>query len=370
MQLADAFERVMVLNLPYKNDRRQRLSRHLMELELADPSKIVWQRALAGDWSPPPAWFKAGNGAWGCLQSHLRVVHDALMDGIESYCVLEDDVVFKANAGEALGRTMRALPGDWGQLYLGGQHLAEPKQRLEGGLWQPHNINRTHAFALHRRAFVRFQQHISHAPDYIARGAWHIDHQLGLAHERADWLVCAPDWWIAGQEEGASNISGRNNPRMWWFRAGLAQGLPFVVVPTRVNRALKARIERWLHGGNNLKPDTFEDIGLDRCVNASGELERWMRMISIEALDRGRLPALQHPVLGDRVLDGQPWQAGAFAVSEVPLEDWAAYPEHEEFPPFAVAAAAAAAAGGAGVGQGSRARGEAAGAPRQSTRRS
>jgi GR25 family glycosyltransferase involved in LPS biosynthesis len=118
MRLTDAFERVVVLNLPYKTDRRERLARHLEALDLVDPARLTWQRALAGDWSPPPAWFHAGNGAWGCLQSHLRVVHDAVMDGIESYCVLEDDVVFKANAAAALGRIHRALPPDWGQLHL------------------------------------------------------------------------------------------------------------------------------------------------------------------------------------------------------------------------------------------------------------
>lgn len=334
MQLTEAFERVVVLNLPYKSDRRKRLARHLAELELADPSKIVWQRALAGDWSPPPAWFKAGNGAWGCLQSHLRVVQDALMDGVESYCVLEDDVVFKTGAGDGLKRMVRALPQNWGQLYLGGQHLAEPKQRLEGGLWQPHNVNRTHAFALHRRAFVRFQQHISHAPDYIARGPWHIDHQLGVAHERADWLVYAPDWWIAGQEAGASNISGRHNPRMWWFRTGLAPGLPFVVVPQRTGKAMDARLRQLIHCGNHLKPDTFEDIGLDGCVNNPEAMAKWMNMIAVEALDRGLVPALQHPVLGEQVLEQQPWNAGVFTAGDVPLEQWVRYAVLEQFPPF------------------------------------
>ena len=91
--LTDSFERIYVINLPYKGDRRERLTSHLGALGLADPKALTWVRALSGDWCPPPAWFKAGNGAWGCLQSHIRIVQDAIMDGIDNFLVLEDDVL-------------------------------------------------------------------------------------------------------------------------------------------------------------------------------------------------------------------------------------------------------------------------------------
>lgn len=73
--------RIYILNLPYKPDRRERLAAHLAELDMFPADRIHCVKALSGDWSPGPGWWKSGNGAWGCLMSHLHVVHNAIMDG-------------------------------------------------------------------------------------------------------------------------------------------------------------------------------------------------------------------------------------------------------------------------------------------------
>ena len=92
--LYDFFERVVVVNLDHRPDRLERLHRHL--------TSIVWPfrfpervRATDGRKVKPPNWWKAGGGAWGCHQSHLRIIENALMDDVESILVLEDDVFFK-----------------------------------------------------------------------------------------------------------------------------------------------------------------------------------------------------------------------------------------------------------------------------------
>jgi GR25 family glycosyltransferase involved in LPS biosynthesis len=78
--------------------------------------------------------------------SHVRAVQDAMMDGVETLCLLEDDVVFHPKAGAMLVRLLRELPDDWDQVYLGGQHLKEPEV-IPGKsfVWRARNINRTHA---------------------------------------------------------------------------------------------------------------------------------------------------------------------------------------------------------------------------------
>lgn len=226
---------IFVINLPFKPDRRERISRHLVEMGLVrSAEEIRWVKAISGDWCWPPHWWRSGNGSWGCLMSHLRIVQDALMEGLESYLVLEDDAVFQPQALEMLERLMREVPQDWDQIYLGGQHL-KPVEEVPGApfVLRANNVNRTHGFILRRRAFARFQQHIMHAPDYIEHHRWHIDHQLGLAHERREWNVYAPAWWICGQEEGGSNISGRTNPRQWWHPQGYSRDLPLILMPPR-----------------------------------------------------------------------------------------------------------------------------------------
>lgn len=73
------------------------------------------------------------------------------MDGVETLCLLEDDVVFHPKAGEMLERLLQELPEDWDQVYLGRQHLKEPEV-IPGKsfVWRARNINRTHAFILLR----------------------------------------------------------------------------------------------------------------------------------------------------------------------------------------------------------------------------
>jgi hypothetical protein len=331
-KLRDYFERIYVINLPYKEDRRDRLTRHLAEVGIADPGDLSWVRAISGDWCWPPAYFQAGGGAWGCLQSHVRIVQDAIMDGIENYLVLEDDAVFQARSPELLARLMRELPDDWGQIYLGGQHLKDPEP-VSGRpfVFRCNNVNRTHAFALHKRAMVNFQQHVSHAPDYISRGGWHIDHQLGIAHERGTWKTYAPAWWIAGQDEGASNISGRSNPRLWWHPARFSSGLPFIHVETGSHPRLLEMVRQSVHFGNQLKGDTLEDIGLDACVGSQHALEGWLAMIAREAMDMGLLPGIYHPgISAERV--GSCWKAGVYPAAEADLSQLIDYPFNSLFP--------------------------------------
>lgn len=154
--------------------------------------------------------------------SHLRIAQDAVHDKLASYCVLEDDVVFHPRAPEMFDPFMKELPPDWGQVYLGGQFLHREPEKLSPWVVRPYNVNRTHAFALSRETVPRFQQHIMNASDYfelrageegtaaIDHNCFHIDHQLGRAHERREWNTYAPIWWLAGQHEGSSNVSGRD----------------------------------------------------------------------------------------------------------------------------------------------------------------
>lgn len=306
MQLTDAFERVIVLNLPFKTDRRARLERHLAETGICDPAKVKWERAICGDWTWAPTWWGGGNGAWGCLMSHVRVAQDAIHDSLSNYLVLEDDVYFHPRAGDMLTDLMRELPADWGQLYLGGQYLHQEPEMVPGTshLMRPFNVNRTHAFALSKATMPRFLCHVMHAPDYFGytttKDGWpqlcsnhyHIDHQLGRAHERRDWPTYSPKWWLAGQDEGPSNVSGRVNPRMWWHWRSWGRKLP--VIATEPGEELPPELARKLHFGNTLIPGTYLDVAVKPRMEP-GALVSFLHTIAGEAIEQWRLPAIQRP---------------------------------------------------------------------------
>lgn len=330
MNFNDYFERVFVINLAYKPDRRERLARHMRDLHIA--KDVTWVRACSGDMMPHPAWWNAGNGAWGCLLSHARIVQDAIMDGLESFVVLEDDAVFQDRSRLMLKTFMEQVPDDWGQLYLGGQHLREPTP-VDGApfVLKCWNVNRTHAFALRKNTFVPFHQHILHAPDYISKpGGWHIDHQLGIAHERTDWNVYAPLWWIAGQDADWSNISGRQNPRLWWHASAHSKRLPFLRLPAGDFQPSLEEASTF-HAGNTLKPGSMEDVGLDAAVEDDDKLRQWLSMIAREAVDQHRLPAWQHPAISaERV--AHLWKPGAREYHSVTAQSLLSYPWNELFP--------------------------------------
>lgn len=225
VNLKDYFGRAAVLNLDICPERWEDFNRRAAQAGVIGFERV---RAIEGDKCPHPHWWTAGNGAWGCMMSHLRLAQDCLLDGLENYVVFEDDACFSEDFSERLPKLMaeiKALDGNWDMLYLGGQHLyreTSPPWHFRDGIVRCNNVNRTHAFAVNARFMVKFCQHIIHAPDYInshAKGFdMHIDHQLGELHRGIITLAAQP--WLCGQAENKSNVNGREHAEQWWHDNG------------------------------------------------------------------------------------------------------------------------------------------------------
>lgn len=211
------FSKAFVINLPHATDRL-RAFRDRLPSFFGTP--CVW-RAVYGELSKPPAWWRAGNGAWGVYRSHLAILESAMQDNLESFVVFEDDAVFKPDAKERLEEFLSNVPDDWEQLYLGGQLLdefAHPPKRLDGGILVPWNVNRLHAVAFHRRSYEKLYHYLLSTPFAALNGGdgAHIDHHIGRLHEREEIKVYVPHEWICGQSAGLSSINGHQQPENWW----------------------------------------------------------------------------------------------------------------------------------------------------------
>jgi Glycosyltransferase family 25 (LPS biosynthesis protein) len=231
MNLLDHFSRVFVMNLGICPERWEKFQERAAAKGITGFERY---RAIHGDTCQHPAWWCAGNGAWGCLMSHLRIAQDALQDGLKSYLVFEDDVVFSDDFCERLPKLMETLKdAKWDQLYLGGQHLyreSSPPWPYRQGVVRCKNVNRTHAMAVHKRFMLKFTQHIMHAPDYMAKHVKpdgkvkeffpHIDHQLGYLHEKGQHTILAAHPWLCGQGGGPSNVNGQVKEEEWWHDEG------------------------------------------------------------------------------------------------------------------------------------------------------
>ncbi|MBX3364019.1 MAG: sulfotransferase [Phycisphaeraceae bacterium] len=182
--------------------------------------------AIDGRAVRPPAWWRQGGGAWGCMLSHIRILEQALADGLDRcggrggvLLVLEDDALFPPDFAERAARFIRALPADWEQVYLGGQHrglrVRQP-QRVNDEVVRPFMVNRTQAYAV-RGHFIRvLYQHLCDWPAHARSPRHHVDHRMELLHRAGKHKVYAPAKWIVGQAGGPSDISGRVTQDRFW----------------------------------------------------------------------------------------------------------------------------------------------------------
>jgi hypothetical protein len=191
-------------------------------------------RAVDGRKVGQPSWWRAGAGAWGCLQSHIQIIEQASMDGLRSVLILEDDVTFCDDFSTRLAPFLDRVPDDWHQIYLGGQHLCQRKSppiRINEEVIRPFNVNRTHAYALHQRFYRPAYEYLTDYATHARAPGRHIDHRYGALHETGRFNIYAPTRWLAGQQESLSNISGhQERTRFWNGHRVQADPTPFVAV--------------------------------------------------------------------------------------------------------------------------------------------
>lgn len=288
--LYDFFERVYVINLHTRPDRREEFFRRLDRGGWPFRRPTVYP-AIHGDTVGVPEEFSSGGGAYGCRMSHLRILQDCLMAGVKSVLILEDDADVRPGFAAAVARFLARVPADWQGLMLGGQHHAAPDPTDDAEVVRVRYAQRTHAYAA-RPEYMRALQR------RWGNGTVHIDWRM------RDWQhqfrVYAPARWLIGQAGGRSDIAGREKPAEWWNRADPA--LPVVVL-----RAPREVFEELIggggwHGGRRRDRQSGYDVGLPPCADPtlsaeerSGRIRRWIECVGGEAEEMGAVCVLWHP---------------------------------------------------------------------------
>lgn len=337
--MREAFDRVVVISLRRRPDRLAALRAELAACDWPFAEPAVFD-AVDGHAVPAPHGWTAGGGAWGCMQSHRQVLERAIQDGVGSVLVLEDDACFRPDFRSAVARFLAAVPGDWDQLMLGGQHMG-PADPVVPGVVRCRTCHRTHAYAV-RGAFLR---------ELYRRwcgGTGHCDHVMGPLHR--EHRAYAPDPFLVGQARGPSDISGSANPAKFWVPPPTDAPIVLLRAPQAVVAALRAR---GLHTGYDRDPVTDIDRGLVRAFTGPervAALTAWVEMILWEvASGNGRLGAVWHPDATPelmsaatrrsvRVVDAPTVAAGLAALSELTAANGARGPVVVLRAPAAVAA--------------------------------
>lgn len=188
------------------------------------PHPIVFP-AVDGSVNVPPIDFTASPGAWGCLQSHMRIVEN--MNG--PALIFEDDAELLPDAGKIILEALKQIPHDADMLFIGGQHFLRPEM-FAPGIVRCKETGRTHAYII----FPRFRRLFL---EICRRSQTHIDHELQYWMRLHDNLKCyAIDPFCALQMENESLVVGRLEPRRSFDDR----------VPASVRHALAVPII-WLH---------------------------------------------------------------------------------------------------------------------------
>ena len=204
--IKELFARVVVINLPRRQDRWRQFIRDLpVGWPFGAPLRFP---AIDGADVEVPVWWREGSGAWGCYLSHCKVLEDCIRDGVESVLVLEDDALFCPKFPLDVRNFLGALPSDWQLLFLGGEHI-EIEQglpvRINDWVYRPFNANRMHAYALRTQAMMeRVLTHFRDTDNWIAKH--HVDCHLGELQKKDSTGIYVPKQWLVYQAEGTSDI--------------------------------------------------------------------------------------------------------------------------------------------------------------------
>ena len=254
--MKDFFDRVVVISLRRRADRMRRFSARVASCgwPFAEPKTFD---AVDGNAVPCPRQWKSGGGAYGCQQSHLRVLHDALMDGVQRLLVMEDDAEFRSTFGADAAAFVKSVPADWECLMIGGQHMA-PGVPVSDGVVRCKNTQRTHCYAVNRDGMAALAKLWSESVNHID---WDMGPCLGQRGK-----TYAPSSFLAGQASSQSDISGRRNPTQFWTPPRESLPLLWLQAPRVV---VDQMVEYGCHYGTDLDNEG-NDVGLNRAFPSPG----------------------------------------------------------------------------------------------------
>jgi len=116
------FDKIYVINLLRRNDRRQNIERRLKNHNVTN--YIIFP-ATDGASSPMYKYYLSVKGftdtagAFGVLSSAARLIHHAATNKYQRILILEDDAVFHKNFNDEFSGRISKIPSDWKLLYFG-----------------------------------------------------------------------------------------------------------------------------------------------------------------------------------------------------------------------------------------------------------
>ena len=229
MQFLGYFDRVSVINLPERTDRRAGVEQELRKLGLATHAKKVKFYPAV---KPTDAGEFSSRGVRGCFESHLAVLRAARADGLTNILILEDDFASSDALERLQSRLLAQLArSNWDVVAFG--HDLPCESPRQSALRPPHaSYNLAHCYAVNGSCFdalIAFLELVQSRPGgHPLGGPMHYDGALGTFRTQnptRQFLIAFPS--VAGQRSSRSDITPSRVDRMPGLRhvAGLARAV-------------------------------------------------------------------------------------------------------------------------------------------------
>ena len=288
------FDRVAIVSLKRTPERLREFNEHLAGIDWP-LREIEPLSAVDGTKAPPPSWWREGGPAWGCLNSHLRIIADALRDDIQRLLILEDDVGFVPDVRAKLGTFLAHVPDDWDCLMIGGQQMGDGFVRdvNEHVKWVS-QCERTHCYALSRKGMESLYKWWSEPI------SGHCDWRLGDWQGQPGIRCYRPTHFLSYQRSNFSSIRYRQEPsRSWDGELKVAtRTAPVVLLKAPADVVRKLRDECLIHTGYWRAGDDIDHGLHDLAAHGwpADGVRHWVNMVRDEA---GAFPkavcAVWHP---------------------------------------------------------------------------
>jgi glycosyl transferase, family 25 len=152
------------INLDRRAERWKRMEARFSALNFWPVERFP---AIEGASAQIPASWPESHGAYGCLQSHLRIVQKARDEGRESVLIMEDDILFDDQFHEKFSERVSGLPQKWDMLFFGCLH-SDPPTPVANGIAKVRGSFSTFMYAIRQPvydAFIRLNSRAKQAVD-------------------------------------------------------------------------------------------------------------------------------------------------------------------------------------------------------------
>lgn len=219
--LLSVFDRICVINLPERKDRRSLVSLELKNVgHPEDGNRVRFIEAVR----PSSSEGFPSIGARGCYLSHLSVLRQAQQEGVRNVLVLEDDV----SLSPKLAGPLSELSGPLMDSAWHFAHIGHVEPSLPGGLrWEKAYPGQPlvclHCYAVNSEAFAPLIAYLEaclkRAPGDPLGGPMHVDGAFTMFRaSNPKFITLIASESLASQRSSRSDISGAK-----WFDRGFLQ---------------------------------------------------------------------------------------------------------------------------------------------------